>query len=134
LKEKIPLFLLSVGSCVATFLASEKMKDSVRLPFLERIGNAVVSYGIYLRQMFYPAGLAIPYLNPPNGPPFWEIGLAFAVLAAISISVLACWKGRSYLLVGWLWYLGMLVPAIGIVQIIVLCPCGIAIPICRESG
>ena len=116
-KEKIPLFLLSAGSCVATALVPEKVLDSDRLPFLERIGNALVSYGIYLRQMVFPAGLAIPYLNPPNGLPFWKVALAFVLLAAISISVLACRKRRPYLLVGWLWYLGMLVPAIGFIQI-----------------
>jgi tetratricopeptide (TPR) repeat protein len=116
-KEKIPLFLLSAGSCVATFLVPEKLLDSARFPFLERLGNALVSYGIYLRQMVFPAGLAIPYPNPPNGLPFWEVALALVLLAAISICVLACWKKHPYLLVGWLWYLGMLVPMIGIIQI-----------------
>jgi tetratricopeptide (TPR) repeat protein len=116
-KEKIPLFLLSAGSCVATFLVPEKLLDFQRVPFLERLGNAMVSYGIYLRQMVFPAGLAIPYLYPPGGLPFWKVGLAFVLLAAISMVVLACWKKRPYLLVGWLWYLGMLVPVIGFVQI-----------------
>ena len=116
-KEKIPLFLLSIGSCVATFLVPEKLPDSERLLFFERLGNAMVSYGVYLRQMVYPAGLAIPYLNAPNGLPFWGAALAFVLLVAISISVVACRKGRPYLLAGWLWYLGMLVPTIGIVQI-----------------
>jgi tetratricopeptide (TPR) repeat protein len=116
-KEKIPLFLLSVGSCVATFLVPEKLLESQRQPFLERLGNAVVSYAIYLRQMVFPAGLAIPYLYPPGGLPFWKVALAFVLLAAISMVVLACWKKRPYLLVGWLWYLGMLVPMIGLVQI-----------------
>ncbi len=116
-KEKIPLFLLSAGSCLATALVPEKVLDSDRVPFLERIGNAVVSYGIYLWQMVFPAGLAIPYLHPPHGLPFWKIALAFVLLAAISISVLACRNRRPYLLVGWLWYLGMLVPAIGFIQI-----------------
>jgi tetratricopeptide (TPR) repeat protein len=116
-KEKIPLLLLSVGSCVATALVPEKLPDIERLPFLERIGNALVSYGVYLRQMVFPSGLAIPYLNPPNGLPFWKVALAFVLLAAISIIVVACRKGRPYLLAGWLWYLGMLVPTIGVVQI-----------------
>jgi protein O-mannosyl-transferase len=116
-KEKIPLFLLSLGSCVATALVPEKVLASDRLPFLERAGNAVVSYGLYLRQMVYPARLAIPYLYPPNGLPFWKVGLALVLLAAISFSVWACRKGRPYLLVGWLWYLGMLVPVIGFIQI-----------------
>jgi Flp pilus assembly protein TadD len=116
-KEKIPLLLLSVGSCVATVLVPEKVVDSEKLPFLERIGNAVVSYGVYLRQMVFPAGLANPYPNPANGQPFGKVALAFVLLAAISISVVACRKGRPYLLVGWLWYLGMLVPVIGFIQI-----------------
>ena len=116
-KEKIPLFLLSVGSCLTTFLVPEKTFSPDQTPFLERIANAVVSYGIYVRQMVVPAGLAIPYLNAPSGVPFWEVALVFVLLAAISISVLACRKGHPYLLVGWLWYLGMLVPAIGFVQI-----------------
>jgi tetratricopeptide (TPR) repeat protein len=116
-KEKIPLFLLSLGSCVATVLVPEKVTGSVRLSFLERVGNAVVSYGVYLRQMVFPSGLAIPYLNPPNGLPFWEVALVFVLLAAISIIVVVCRKGRPYLLVGWLWYLGMLLPVIGIIQI-----------------
>jgi tetratricopeptide (TPR) repeat protein len=116
-KEKIPLFLLSVGSCVVTVLAPEKMLDSDRLSFLERMGNALVSCGVYLRQMVFPAGLANPYLKPPNGLPFWKVALAFVLLAAISISLLACRKRRPYLLVGWLWYLGMLVPTIGFMQI-----------------
>jgi protein O-mannosyl-transferase len=116
-KEKIPLFLLSVGSCVATFLSPETVQSSYRVLLLERLENAVVSYGIYLRQMVYPAGLAIPYLYPPNGLPFWQVALVLLLLAAISISVVACRNRRPYLLVGWLWYLGMLVPAIGIIQI-----------------
>jgi tetratricopeptide (TPR) repeat protein len=116
-REKIPLFLLSVGSCVATVLAPEKVLDSYRLPFLERMGNALVSYGVYLWQMVFPGGLAIPYLNPPNGQPLWKVGAAFVLLAAISISVVACRRTRPYLMTGWLWYLGMLVPVIGIVQI-----------------
>jgi len=116
-KEKIPLFLISAGSCVVTVLAPQKVAGSAQIPLLERLGNAVVSYGIYLWQVVFPAGLAIPYLNPPNGQPFWKVALAFVLLAAISMGVLACWKKRPYLLVGWLWYLGMLVPVIGIIQI-----------------
>jgi protein O-mannosyl-transferase len=115
--EKAPLFLLSIGSCVATVLVPEKVFASDRVPFLERAGNAVVSYGIYLRQMVYPAGLAIVYPNPSNGQPLWKVALAFVLLAAISMVLLACRKRRPYLLVGWLWYLGMLVPMLGIIQI-----------------
>jgi protein O-mannosyl-transferase len=117
MKEKIPLFLLSAGSCVATFLVPEKVIAANRVPFLERAGNAVVSYGIYLRQTVFPAGLAVPYLYPSNGLPIWKVVVAFAVLAGVSICLWVCRKKCPYLLVGWLWYLGMLVPAIGIIQI-----------------
>jgi tetratricopeptide (TPR) repeat protein len=116
-KEKIPLFLLSMGSCAATALAGEKLLAAQRRPFLEGIVNAIVSYGIYLRQMVYPAGLFVPYPYPPNGLALWKVALVFVLLAAILISALACRKRRPYLLVGWLWYLGILVPMIGIVQI-----------------
>jgi len=116
-KEKIPLFLLSVGSCVATFLVPEKVSAPIYVPFLDRIGNGVVSYGVYLRQMIYPVGLAIPYPNPPNGQPFREVVLVLVLLVVISTGVLAWRKKRPCLLVGWLWYLGMLVPMIGFVQI-----------------
>jgi Tfp pilus assembly protein PilF len=116
-REKIPLFVLSVGSCIATALVPEKVLASDRVPLLERIGNAVLAYGIYLRQMIFPKGLAIPYLYPPHGLPLWKIALVLVMLAAISASVWRCRKRRPYLLMGWLWYLGMLVPAIGIIQI-----------------
>lgn len=116
-KEKIPLFLLSAGSCVVTFLVPEKVPTSERLPFLDRMGHALVAYGIYLRQTIYPANLANPYPNPPNGVPFLQVGAAIGLLTAISMVALAWRKNRPYLLVGWLWFLGMLIPAIGLVQI-----------------
>jgi protein O-mannosyl-transferase len=116
-KEKIPLFLLSVGSCLVTALAPQKVAAYAQIPFLERLGNALVSYGIYMRQEVFPAGLALPYLYPPNGRPFWEVALALVLLVAIFIYVLVGRKKRPYLLVGWLWFLGMLVPTIGLVQI-----------------
>lgn len=115
--EKIPLFVLSLGSCVATFLVPEKVPDAERLTLAERMGNAVVSYAIYLRQMIWPTRLANPYPDLPNGQPFLAVAISMLVIMAISLAVLAQWKNRSYLLVGWLWYLGMLVPASGFVQI-----------------
>ena len=116
-REKIPLLLLSLASCVVTMRAPQEPVVSERIPLLERLGNAVVSYAVYLRQMIFPAGLTVPCLYPPGGWPLWEIGLAAVLLAAISAAVMACWKERPYLLVGWLWYLGTLAPVIGIVQI-----------------
>ena len=116
-REKIPLFLLSAGSCVATALAPEKVAVSERLPFMERAGNALVSCIIYLRQMVFPAGLAIPYPFPEGGTPAWQACLAFAALAGVTTYVFVRRQKRPYLPFGWLWYLGMLVPMIGMVQI-----------------
>jgi tetratricopeptide (TPR) repeat protein len=116
-KEKIPLFLLSLGSCVATALVPEKVAKLDCLPVLERMGNALVSGVIYLRQMVFPVGLATPYLFSTGGLPIWTVCVASVVLLGISAGVVACWRKHPYLLVGWLWYLGMLVPVIGLVQI-----------------
>ena len=116
-KEKIPLLLLSVGCSVATALAPETVAPGNRVAVLARVGNAVISYVIYLRQMFFPSGLANLYPFHPNDPPLWQVGVALVVLAGITAAVVACRQTRPYLLVGWLWYLGMLVPVIGIVQI-----------------
>ena len=116
-KEKIPLFLLSAASCWATLLGPNKMFGSYGVPFLGRVATAVISYAVYLRQTVYPSGLAVPYLTPSNGLPAWKVALAFLLLAAISIGAAQCRKSRPYLLAGWLWYLGMLVPVIGLIYI-----------------
>jgi len=116
-EEKIPLFLLSAGSCLATALVPETVRNFHRVPVWERVGNALVSYVTYLRQMVFPAGLANPYPFPHNGPPAWEVCLAAVGLAGVTAGVVACRKKRPFLLVGWLWYLGMLVPVSGIIQI-----------------
>jgi tetratricopeptide (TPR) repeat protein len=115
--EKIPLFLLSAASCVVTALSPEKIAPAFRESFLLRMENAGVSYVIYLKQMFYPVGLILPYFNPPGRFPVWQMIFAAAMLIAISIGALLCWKTRPYFVVGWLWYLGMMVPVIGIAQI-----------------
>ena len=64
--EKIPLFVLSAASCVATSLSPEKIAPALQMSLPLRIENALVSYVIYVKQMFYPAGLALPYFNPPG--------------------------------------------------------------------
>jgi tetratricopeptide (TPR) repeat protein len=114
--EKIPLFVLTVASCVVTFLVPEKVTAD-RLPFGLRLENAVVSYVTYLWQMIHPSGLACLYPNPANYLPFWQVAGAVGLLLAISGAVWAFRKTHPCLIVGWLWYLGMLIPVIGIVQI-----------------
>ncbi|MGB8356481.1 MAG: tetratricopeptide repeat protein [Chthoniobacteraceae bacterium] len=117
--EKIPLFVLAVMSCVATVLATRGVhvdgieNDSI----LQRVCNALISYAIYLRQMVYPAGLAIPYITPVHGVSYAQAGLALLVLAGISYAAWYLRRMRPWLAVGWLWYVGMLAPVTGIVQI-----------------
>ena len=117
-REKIPFFVLSTASCAVAALAPDLIiRDARQLPLLARTGNALVSYAVYLRQMVFPAGLAIAYPNPPGGQPMAKVCLALVVIAALSALAVACRKKRPYLLVGWLWFVGMLVPVIGLIQI-----------------
>jgi protein O-mannosyl-transferase len=117
-KEKIPFFALAAGACVATALVPGLViTDARRLPLLERFGNALVSDVVYVRQMVFPAGLAVPYPLPPNGYAIWQVGLALVFVAAITAGLVLWRKKRPALLVGWFWYLGMLFPVIGIIQI-----------------
>ena len=115
--EKIPLFALSAASCVITSLMPEKVAALNRLAFSLRMENAVASCIIYLRQMVWPADLAVPYPYPAGGFPQGGVIAALALLAAISAAAFVFRKQRPWLAVGWLWYLGMLLPVIGIVQI-----------------
>ncbi len=121
--EKAPLLGLSAISCIVTFLAQTK-GDAVRsldyIPFGMRISNAFVSYVAYLGKVVWPSSLAVFYPHPAGtqaGVPVWEV--AGAVLLLGGLSFLAWWQGqrRPYLIVGWLWYLGTLVPVIGLVQV-----------------
>ena len=115
--EKIPFFGLSAISCVVTFVAQ---KDAVqpfdRIPMGIRAVNAMVSCVRYLRKMFWPMNLAIPYPYPSH----WSFEL-FWLSAAVFLAaiVFAVWLGRRFpfLITGWFWYLGMLIPVIGLVQV-----------------
>jgi protein O-mannosyl-transferase len=116
--EKIPLFALSIVSCVVTFLVQERSAGSIaQLPLTLRIENAVVSYVTYIWQMLWPANLAVFYPHPEDQLAIWQVCLAAAFLIAITVLVFALRKTRPYLLIGWLWYLLMLVPVIGIVEV-----------------
>ncbi len=112
--EKIPLLALSGAACVATMMAQRDI--IIPAPLALRSGNAVVSYVVYLRQMFCPTGLAVLYPYPQSSHSWREITLAVVLLAAVSAGAFLRRKRQPYLLIGWLWYLGMLVPAIGLVQ------------------
>jgi tetratricopeptide (TPR) repeat protein len=116
--EKIPLMLLSVASSWVTFLAQQgAIGWTEQLPMAERITNALVAYVVYIRQMFWPTGLAVFYPHPEGRLPAWEIGLALLVLVGITSAAFRLRKKAPYLVTGWLWYLGMLVPVIGLLQV-----------------
>lgn len=117
--EKLPLFALSVASSAITFVVQRQggtVASGVRLPLVERLGNALIAYVAYLGKTFWPLHLAAYYPYPRALPTGWVLA---SVLSLVAASVLAIVVGRRrpYVLVGWLWYLGTLVPAIGIVQV-----------------
>ena len=117
MKEKIPFFLLSALSGAVTIYAQQSAMSSLhQIPFAVRIGNAVVAYASYVGKMIWPQNLAVIYPHPVVLEP-WPVLSAALLLLAITIPIL--WKGRRfpYLPVGWFWYLGTLVPVIGLVQV-----------------
>jgi tetratricopeptide (TPR) repeat protein len=119
LLEKIPFFLLSAASSVVTYVAQQRggaVESFQSLPLSERLGNALVSYILYIGKMLWPQNLAVMY--PHYGmPSLWQTGGAFLLLLGITGLVIGRARLRPYLMVGWLWYLGTLVPVIGIVQV-----------------
>ena len=116
--EKMPLLMLSAAACAATILAQQgTIQTGLDLSFPARAGNALVSYATYLGQMVYPCGLAVFYPHPGNQLSGETVVWCVAILLLISVCVLRWQRERPYLLVGWLWYLGMLVPVIGFLQV-----------------
>jgi hypothetical protein len=116
--EKIPLIALSAVSSVVTFFAQRGAVGwTEQLPVLARINNAVVSYVAYIWQMLWPVKLAVFYPHPENRLPLWEIILSLLLLIGTTAAAIALRKQRPYFITGWLWYLGMLVPVIGLVQV-----------------
>jgi tetratricopeptide (TPR) repeat protein len=116
--EKLPLMALSAASCLITPLAQgEAIKRMDVIPLSARITNALVSYVSYVGQLFYPAGLAVLYPHQENRLPAWQFAGALMLLACISVGVWVWRRKYPYLLVGWCWYVGMLVPVIGLVQV-----------------
>jgi tetratricopeptide (TPR) repeat protein len=119
LLEKLPFLALSATSCVVTF-ATQRTSDSVfplaYLSLTERATNALVACATYLRQMFWPAGLAVFY-PLPNTLPVGTVVLAGAVLLGITVWAIGFARRRPHRVVGWFWFLGMLAPVIGLVQV-----------------
>ena len=115
--EKLPLFGLAVAMSAATFLAQKvALQPFEQLSLPLRVGNALNSYVTYLGQMFWPSDLALLYPFAAKDVGVFRVVLSLVVLAGISAGVLVL-RRRPYLLTGWLWYLTMLVPVIGIIQV-----------------
>jgi tetratricopeptide (TPR) repeat protein len=118
--EKLPLLALSGAESVITFIAQRKdgsIGSVAKFPLLLRASNAVASYAAYLWKAVWPAHLAVLYPYPTKGLPVWQVLLSAALLAGISAWV---WRERSrrpYLITGWCWFLGMMVPVIGLIQV-----------------
>ena len=118
--EKIPLFILVVISCCLTFLAQKKsyaVKSLGSLPLIDRISNALVSYVTYALKMIWPSKLAVFYPHPGNTLPAWQIIGAALLIAAAIFSSIHTLKKYPYIIIGLFWYLGTLVPVIGLVQV-----------------
>jgi protein O-mannosyl-transferase len=117
--EKIPFFALSAAVAIATFLVQRGTGAVESLsvhPIAMRVENALVSYVVYIVKMFWPTRLAAFYPYPQDVPA-WEAVLAGLAIVAITVLVLRSLRDRPYLAAGWLWFLGTLVPVIGLVQV-----------------
>jgi len=117
--EKIPLFALTVLSCAATYIAQNKAGAVTSIEIYTpaiRMGNAFVSYIIYITKMLWPVDLAVFY-PLPKFLPLWQVLGAALLLIVATFAVLRTARRFPYLPVGWLWFTGTLVPVIGIVQV-----------------
>ncbi len=116
--EKTPLFLLTAAMCAVTLamqLRANNLAFMAQVPFVNRCANALVVYALYLVKTVWPFGLAVYYPHP-IGRPAWQIAGAALVLFAITTISIREFRRRPYLIVGWCWYLGTLVPVIELVQ------------------
>jgi tetratricopeptide (TPR) repeat protein len=116
--EKIPLLVLSSGCIYLSSLSVQRLGiviSTVSVPMKLRIGNALVSYVSYIQKMVWPHNLVV-YYPYPQMLPLWQVAGAGFLLVCISLLVLRALKSKPYLALGWLWYMGTLVPVIGLVQ------------------
>jgi Flp pilus assembly protein TadD len=121
LAEKVPLLLFSAASCVITIMAqTEAIRTLDATPFGLRLANSLVAYAVYLEKTVWPSSLAVFYPHSASigsGISAWKVVGAALLMGGISVFAARQRRSRSYFLVGWLWFLGTLVPVIGLVQV-----------------
>jgi protein O-mannosyl-transferase len=116
--EKIPLLIFSAGAGIVTFVLQKRSVGALPpLPFLWRAENAVTSYVVYAWKTLWPTRLAVFYPHPNDTLATWQVVLTIAFLLAITFAAILWRDKRPYLFTGWFWYLIMLVPVIGLVQV-----------------
>jgi len=118
--EKVPLFLLTLVSCAVTVKAQKAGGALVAgedFSLGTRLANAVVAYAKYLAKTFWPTNLSVFYPHPGVSLPLWQILLSALVLATLTFFIVKGTQRFRYLTVGWLWFLGTLIPVIGLVQV-----------------
>ncbi len=114
--DKLPLLALALAAAVVTMLThSAPSSDPLTLP--ERLANATVSCVAYLGQLFVPLGLSPCYSYPEAGWPVWQVAAAVALLLAITAAAVLGCRSYPYFFVGWFWYVGMLVPVLGLASV-----------------
>jgi tetratricopeptide (TPR) repeat protein len=114
--EKVPFLLLTIIFSIITFITVGKIGAMTAMPLSERLPNAICSYLAYIGKMIWPVRLAVLYVHPVNTLPVVRV-VTYAIILVLMTIFFACYSRRhKYLLMGWLWYLGTLVPVIGIVQ------------------
>ncbi len=117
--EKVPLLDLSTVSSMVTYIAQQRggaVHQFEEIPWGLRLGNALLSYVAYIGKMFWPVHLAVIYPFP-RSVPVGEVLGALVLLTGVSVFAIGTFKRHPYFLIGWLWYLGTLIPVIGIVQV-----------------
>lgn len=117
--EKLPLLVLSVASAVITMHAQQAggaMRSTAQFSLAVRLENAMVAYALYLWKMIWPSHLAPIYPHPGDSLAAWQVGTSALALLAVTGVVLK-FRAKGYPLTGWLWFLGTLVPVIGLVQV-----------------
>ena len=116
--EKLPLVVMALASSVVTVIAQRGALGGLpELPFTARLSNALVAWVAYVVKSVFPTNLAVFYPHPVNGTPWWLAAAAGAILIAVTAAVLRQIRPRPYLAVGWFWFLGTLLPVIGLVQV-----------------